>query len=105
MMLAFVMADPKNSVRVGRGGKDCVLLSYQRISQRALRTFIEKQLDPRGSTGPVASRGGSVPEFLRKPIAACDFRGESGPPFPHWPRQYLCWHLLADEEICKLCLL
>ena len=23
--------------------------------------------------GPIASRGGSVPEFLRKPIATCDF--------------------------------
>ena len=31
-----------------------------------LQTSFEKQLDPRG---PIAFRGGSVPEFLRKPKA------------------------------------
>ena len=25
--------------------------------------------------GSIASQGGSVPEFLRKPIAICDFQG------------------------------
>ena len=35
---------------------------------------IEKQLDPRG---PIASRGGSAPVLLKKPIATCDFpRGD-----------------------------
>ena len=37
-----------------------------------VRTSLEKQLDPRG---PIASRGRSVPVFLRKPIASCDFPG------------------------------
>ena len=45
-------------------------LSYQRISQRAVQISLEKQLDP---SGPIASPRGSVPEFLRKPIATCDF--------------------------------
>ena len=52
--------DPENSDR-GQGGS---LLSLQDISKRAERTFLKKQLDTRG---PIASRGGSVPVFLRKP--------------------------------------
>ena len=46
------------------------------ISQRAVRASIEMQLDPRS---PIASRGGSVPVFLWKPIATCDFPGGGGP--------------------------
>ena len=38
-------------------------LCYQGISQRAVRT----------SLGPIPSRGRSVPEYQRKPIATCDF--------------------------------
>ena len=53
-----------------------MLFSYsvidQSISQRAVRASLEKQLDQRG---PIASQGGSVPEFLKKPIATCDFLG------------------------------
>ena len=48
--------------------------SHQRISQRAVQTTHEKQLDPRG---PFASGGVSVGVlvFLRKPISTCDFAG------------------------------
>ena len=45
----------------------------------------EKQLDP---LGPIASRGGSVPEFLRKPITTCDLPGGGvrTPCTPFWIR-------------------
>ena len=61
---------------------------HQRKIQRAVRTYLEKQLDP---LGPTASRGGSVPEFLRKPIATCDFpgRGVLDPLSPLWIRAWL----------------
>ena len=51
--------------------------SHQRISQRAVQTTHEKQLDPRG---PFASGGVSVGVlvFLRKPISTCDFAGGGG---------------------------
>ena len=49
--------------------------SHQCISQRAVWTSLEKQLNP---MGPIASRGVSVPELLRKPIASCDFPGVGG---------------------------
>ena len=52
--------DPENSVSDGVG-IDKVLFSRQGISQRAVRTSFEKQLNPRGV---IASRGGSVPVFL-----------------------------------------
>ena len=45
----------------------------------AVRDSLVKQLDPRGSNR--FSRE-SVPVFLRKPIASCDFSGRSGPPVP-----------------------
>ena len=32
--------------------------------------------------GPIAFRGGSLPEFLRKPIATCDFPEGFGPLVP-----------------------
>ena len=51
--------------------------SYQRISQRIVQTSLKKQLDP---MGPIASQGGSIQVFLRKPIFTCDFPGPSGPP-------------------------
>ena len=51
--------------------------SHQRISQRDVQTSLKKQLDPRG---PIASRGGSVPVFLRKHISHLDFPGGSRPP-------------------------
>ena len=41
------------------------------FSHSVVRTFIEKQ------SGSIASRG-SEPEFLRKPIAICDFPGGGG---------------------------
>ena len=58
--------DPDNSVSGHRvGGRENIFFIHQRISQRAVRTT------PRG---PIASRGGPVPAFLRKP---CDFPGGS----------------------------
>ena len=36
---------------------------HQHILQRAVRTSLEKQLDP---MGPIAYQGVSIPEFLRK---------------------------------------
>ena len=42
----------------------CFAFSHQHISERAVRTLV-----------PIASRGGSVPDFLRKPMATCDFPG------------------------------
>ena len=54
------------------------------ISQRAVWTSLEKQLDP---WGPIAFRGVSVPEFIRKPIATCDFPGGGGgDPLSHTSR-------------------
>ena len=58
------------SGRVGGG----VLAAFSH--QRAIRTSLEKQLD---QGGPIASRGESVPDFLRNPMATCDFpEGEGG---------------------------
>ena len=37
-----------------------------------IRTSFEKQMD---AMGPIASRGVSIPEFLKKFIAICDFPG------------------------------
>ena len=67
-------ADPENFVD-GAGFLSTFLLCFvmlffsQLISQRAIRPSSEKQLDP---LGPIASRGGSVSEVLRKHIAACE---------------------------------
>ena len=53
------------------------------------------------TSGPNASRGVSIPEFLRKPIATCDFPGEggpgrgSGPPAP--PPLDLCMNKQASR--------
>ena len=73
--------DPENSSGWGWGwgmfGPD--IFRYQRISQRAVRISLEKQLDPRG---PIASRGGSVPVFLRDHITTCDFPGGVRTPCP-----------------------
>ena len=62
--------DPENSVRVWDVGR------------RVLTFFsLEINIFQRGQYGPplrsywTASQGVSVPEFLRKPIAACDFPG------------------------------
>ena len=48
-----------------------------------VRASLEEQLDP---TGPIATRRGSVPVFLRKPIATYDFsQVGSGSPCPPPP--------------------
>ena len=52
---------------LGRWGQDMTpFFSHQRILQRDVQTALEMQLDP---MSPFTSRGWSVPEFLRKPIA------------------------------------
>ena len=67
-------------VCVGGGGLDNGFFCQECISQRAVWTSLEKQLDLRG---PIAFRGVSVPEFIRKPIATCDFPGVGRSPVPH----------------------
>ena len=71
----------------GGGGVMTTYFSHQRISQRVVRTSLKKQLD---TLGPIASRRGSVPVFLRKSLATSDFPGGgggAGPPVPHlWTR-------------------
>ena len=42
----------------------------------------------RNARGPIASRRGSVPKFLRKPIATCDFPGGVD-------LLCICWYLLS----------
>ena len=70
-------ANPENTVRAGRRRWESQqrFFCYQHISQMAIRTSLEKQLDP---MGPIASRVVSVLEFLRKPTANCDFPGVGG---------------------------
>ena len=50
------------------------VFSHQRISQMAVRTSLERQLDPMCQ---IASRGWLVPVFLRKP-EACDLPVDGG---------------------------
>ena len=66
-------------IKIRQGGPDYYFLSHQCISQRGVRTPLEKQLDPRG---PIASRDGSVQVYLRKSIATFEYQGGggSGPP-------------------------
>ena len=54
----------------GGGSPEVIIFSHQRILERSVRTSPVKHL---GSKGPFASRGGSVPVFLREHIATCDF--------------------------------
>ena len=83
----YTCADPENSIRgcthgqiqkIPSGGiltfYYYYFFSHQHISQRAVQTSLEKQLD----LSPIASGGGSVPVFLRKSIATCDFPGGWG---------------------------
>ena len=78
------------------------MFSHQLVLQMTVRTSHLKQLDPKG---PIASRGGSIPVFLRKPTATEDFpEGVQTPCLPsdsahdlvHWPIcitiNYLCEH-------------
>ena len=59
----------------GGGGVLTTFFRHQRIKQRTVHASIEKQLDLKD---PIASRGGSVPVFLSKPILLCDFPGGGG---------------------------
>ena len=61
------------------GGGPEIVFSHRRISQRAVRTSLERQKDPRGT---IASRKGSVPVFLRKNITTSDFSERGGPRTP-----------------------
>ena len=91
-------ADPENSIGGGGGVVFIYVINvFHRGPYASLRVqlFLEGQLDPRGVGGvwdPIASRRGSVPDFLRKPITTCDFQvewggGGSGPPVPQlWIR-------------------
>ena len=72
-LLESDMGGSRNFRQRGRGGGVNNFFSHQHISQRAVQTSLRKQLDP----SPIASGGWSVPEFLRKPTATCDFPGGS----------------------------
>ena len=65
----------------GVGGPDNVFFYF-----KSLTYFTEGRTNLTGEAigpwGPIAPRGGSVPVFLRKPIATCDFPGGSESPFP-----------------------
>ena len=75
-----------------------------------IQISLKKQLDP--IRCPIASRGRSVPVFLRKPTATCNFRGMSAPPSaPLWIRPfyvYICgliplnWLRNSDWILTKL---
>ena len=54
---------------------DLVSLSHQRVSQRALRTSLKKQLDPMVQ---LLLEGGPYQYFVRKPIATCYILGVGG---------------------------
>ena len=87
----------RRSRKFHRGGGGGVVFIYvinvfHRGPYASLRVqlFLEGQLDPRGVGGvwdPIASRRGSVPDFLRKPITTCDFQVEwgGGGPDPLFP--------------------
>ena len=62
----------------GGRGSDYVF-SHQCISQRVVRTSLEKQLDP---MGPIVSLRVSITVFLRKTKANCDFSVASRPGSP-----------------------
>ena len=65
------------------------LLNHQRISQRAVWTPSRSNWTHRVQL----LLAGSVPEFLRKPIATCDFPGrvpDPLPPPPFWIRPWKC---------------
>ena len=75
------------------GGVLTTFFCHQRVSQRAVRTSLEKQFDPEWSNCFLT---GSVPEFPRKPIASCDFYedvgGMSGPPASLLDPPTKCFH-------------
>ena len=77
----FVGRTQKIPSGVGRVGVlTACLFSHQRISQKAVRTSLEKQLDLRMVHS--FSRGVRVPEFQLKPIATCDVPGMVSTPCP-----------------------
>ena len=85
MHVRSACAAPEKSVRESR---DKFFLNYQRISQRAVQTSLEKQLDPRG---PIASRGISKETLLSLAISpvlpsgsAHEMREQSVTKNGHW---------------------
>ena len=82
--------------------------SYQRITQRVVRTSLEKQLDTLEQSDPKSnyfSSGPSVPVFLRKPIGTfVIFQGGCvGPdPLPHpiWIR--VCHSFTGSDYVAVI---
>ena len=69
-----------------------VLFSHQRILQMAVRTSLPKGFKC------FSTLGGSVPVFLRIPIATCDFLGGGGASGPHCPSlHYRSAHVICRE--------
>ena len=64
------------------GGSCCSLVINIFHRLKTVQISLEKQLDVRDT---IVSRWWSIQEFLRKPIATCDFQGRgSDPYFPLW---------------------
>ena len=85
----MICADPENSARGSpENAFFFVVLSYmyQRISQRAVSTSLERQLNPRG---PIASRGGLYQETYNHLWFS---RGGGGGPGP-------CLHSPLDQPM------
>ena len=98
-----------HAMRGSRVGPDVVVVfmffSHQRIVERAVRTSLEKQLNP---MGPNASREGSVLVFLRTIVATCDLSGGGGCPDPYTPldtRTYADFSFSSWERADLLALL
>ena len=79
-----------------RQGWGVLTTSYQRISQKPVRTSFEKQLDP---VVQWLLEGRSVSVFLRKPIITCDFPGGRG----SRPHAHPCYTSCCGPNLHTLC--
>ena len=71
--------------------------SHRHISQRA----IWAPLSSNWTRDPFASRGGSIPVFLKKPVATCDFPVGVWTP---WPHHWICHTLMVFLKVYLFCL-
>ena len=87
------------------GGPDSVCYSHLFHRGPYVWTSFEKQLD---LGGPIPSRRGSIPGFLRKHIATCDFSGEEERAQTPCPKSNPLWihagfSIVYVLFICKHC--
>ena len=73
--------------KIMSGGGSCLTTFFL----KSATYFTKGRTDLPQPLGPIASRGGSVPANLRKPIATCDFPGAYRPPEPAplWIRKFV----------------